>query len=181
MKIKTYGINGLTEWHGDVKAGTISVRVSFTGGTASPSGAQPAYFVTKDPITQFVIENSKEFKSGFIHLEMSHDLPGQHPRMAVQKVEPAPVSDGRKDVNRGKDVSDGAEGQQGGPGADASDTVEEKGEAGDAPMKISVGSKTEAVEWLKDHYPDKGYNGFTLKGKDAFAAACQECGVEFEF
>ena len=62
MQVKTYGINGLTEWHGDIKAGSISVRVSFTGGTASPSGAQPAYYMTKDPITQFVIENSNEFK-----------------------------------------------------------------------------------------------------------------------
>lgn len=87
MKIKTYGINGLSEWHGNVKAGTISVAVSFTGGTASPSGAQPAYFVTKDPIAQFVIENSAEFKRGFIHLEMSQDAPGEHPRMALPKEE----------------------------------------------------------------------------------------------
>lgn len=85
MKIKTYGINNLSEWHGEVKTGSISVRVSFTGGTASPSGAQPAYMVTKDPITQFVIENSKEFKDGFIHLEMSQDMPGEHHRMAVPK------------------------------------------------------------------------------------------------
>lgn len=85
MQVKTYGIHGLTEWHGKVRAGSIEVLVSFTGGTASPSGAQPAYMVTKDPITQFVIENSKEFKNGFIHLEMSQELPGEHPRMAVPK------------------------------------------------------------------------------------------------
>ena len=98
MKIKTYGINNLSEWHGEVKTGSISVKVSFTGGTASPSGAQPAYMVTKDPITQFVIENSKEFKDGFIHLEMSQDMPGEHHRMAVPKKipttnnEPQPVT-----------------------------------------------------------------------------------------
>lgn len=40
MKVKTYGVPDLTEWHGKVKAGTLEVSVSFTGGTASPSGAQ---------------------------------------------------------------------------------------------------------------------------------------------
>ena len=90
MQVKTYGINGLSEWHGKVKAGSIEVAVSFTGGTASPSGALPAYMVTKDPITQFVIENSKEFKNGFIHLEMSHEVPGAHPRMAVAKAKEEP-------------------------------------------------------------------------------------------
>lgn len=85
MKVKTYGIKGLSEWYGNLKAGSIEVSVAFTGGTASPSGAKPAYLVTKDPITQFVIENSKEFKTGFIHLEMSQEIEGTHPRMAVPK------------------------------------------------------------------------------------------------
>lgn len=85
MKIKTYGIYNLTEWHGKVKAGTIEVNVSFTGGTASPSGAQPAYMVTKDPITQFVIENSKEFKDGFICIVLEQEIEGTHRRMAVPK------------------------------------------------------------------------------------------------
>lgn len=85
MKVKTYGVPGLTEWHGKVRAGSIEVSVSFTGGTASPSGAQPAYYMTKDPIVQFVIENSKEFKSGFIIVVMSQDIAGEHPRMAIPK------------------------------------------------------------------------------------------------
>ena len=85
MKVKTYGVPGLTEWHGKIRAGSIEVAVSFTGGTASPSGAQPAYYMTKDPIVQFVIENSKEFKSGFIIVVMSQDIAGEHPRMAIPK------------------------------------------------------------------------------------------------
>ena len=88
MKVKTYGVPGLSEWYGKVKAGNIEVEVQFKGGTASPSGAQPAYFVTKDPITQFVIENSKQFKQGFIILVMQHELPGEHPRIAAPKKKP---------------------------------------------------------------------------------------------
>lgn len=91
MEIKTYGVYGLTEWHGKVKAGTLEANLSFVGGTSSPSGSQPAYMVTKDPITQFVIENSKEYKSGFISLVMRQVLPGTHMRIATHK--PVPDSD----------------------------------------------------------------------------------------
>lgn len=170
MQVKTYGINGLTEWHGDIKAGSISVRVSFTGGTASPSGAQPAYYMTKDPITQFVIENSNEFKSGFIHLEMSHEIPGEHPRMAVPK-----------ETHTGQKVQPEPEPAAAEPaGTETGTTAGTTSEGGDEPLKVSVSSKTEAIEWLKDHYPDKGYNGFKLKGKAAFEAACNECNVVFD-
>lgn len=99
MLIKTYGINGLAEWYGKLTVGTISVDVAFTGGTASPSGARPAYMVVKDPIKQFVIENSKEFKSGFIHLEMQQEVAGSHPRQAVPKDAPTAVSPKKRGTN----------------------------------------------------------------------------------
>lgn len=85
MVVKTYGIRGLSEWYGTLKAGSLSVDVAFTGGTASPSGARPAYMVEKDPVKQFVIEHSKEFKDGFIYIEMKQETPGNHPRQAVAK------------------------------------------------------------------------------------------------
>lgn len=154
MKVKTYGINGLTEWHGDVKAGSISVRVSFTGGTASPSGAQPAYYVTKDPIAQFVIENSKEYKSGFIHLEMSQEVAGEHPRMAMPKAV-------------AEEKAEGA-------------AVAVPGGAAVAKEKVAVETKTDAIEWLKEHYPERGYTAVKLRSKQSFYEACEECGIEFE-
>ena len=92
--IKTYGINGLSEWYGELSAGTITTKVAFTGGTVSPSGAQPAYMVVKDPIQQFIIEHSKEFADGFIHLEMQQEAPGVHPRMAMP-TDSAPAADGK--------------------------------------------------------------------------------------
>lgn len=98
MKIKTYGVQELTEWHGKVKAGTLEVSVSFRGGTSSPSGAQPAYYMTKDPLTQFVIENSKEYRSGFIMLLSQQEVSGRHPR--ERKAKPGRVQ---------KEVTDEAE------------------------------------------------------------------------
>lgn len=120
MKVKTYGIYSLTEWHGKVKAGTIEVNVSFVGGTASPSGSQPAYMVTKDPITQFVIENSKEFKDGFIVLVMCEEIGGNHRRMAVPKpvVEKPKTADAPTTQQQDTDETDT-------PAADATGTVDD--------------------------------------------------------
>ena len=91
MVVKTYGIRGLSEWYGTLKAGSLSVDVAFTGGTASPSGARPAYMVVKDPVQQFVIEHSKEFLNGFIHVEMQQEVAGVHPRSASLKTGQAAV------------------------------------------------------------------------------------------
>lgn len=172
MTIKTYAIHGLSEWHGDIKAGAISVRVSFTGGTASPSGALPAYFMTKDPVTQFVIENSKEYKNGFISLEMQQTIAGEHPRMATHKPTPAevagsvtPESDEAEEV--AEETSETA----------AAET--EKAEAEDNGNVVKVATKGDAVEWLKEHYPEEGYTSVKLRGK-AFDEACKKHGVEFE-
>ena len=120
MKVKTYGIYSLTEWHGKVKAGTIEVNVSFVGGTASPSGSQPAYMVTKDPITQFVIENSKEFKDGFIVLVMCEEIGGNHRRMAVPKpvVEKPKTADAPTTQHQDTDETET-------PAADATGTVDD--------------------------------------------------------
>ena len=57
--------------------------------------------------------------------------------------------------------------------------------AGDAETgtgnKITVADKSDAIEWLKEHYPEKKYTATALRTKSAFDAACNECGVEFEF
>ena len=152
MIIKTYAIDGLSEWHGELRSGTISVKVSFTGGTASPSGALPAYFMTKDPVTQFVIENSHEFKSGLIRTDMQQQI--------------AEPTTGNIQPTTGDVVTE-------------SDVVAES-DVETEPTVISVISKGEAIEWLKEHYPDKGYNGFNLKGNAAFESACNEHNVVFD-
>jgi len=166
MKIKTYGVPDLTEWHGKVKAGSLEVSVSFRGGTASPSGAQPAYYVTRDPIVQFVIENSREFKNGFIILVMSQEIAGEHPRMAVPK--PTVKTDAPKEA---KELSAGVE-----------PVVPSGGESsGDGLVKLHAGDKSEAIEYLKEHYPERNYTATSLRTKASFDAACADCGVEFVF
>ena len=166
MKVKTYGVPGLTEWLGTLKAGSLEVSVSFSGGTSSPSGAQPAYFVTRDPIVQLVIEHSKEYKSGFIILVMSQEVAGDHPRMAVPK--PTPVDDSPLTPAEGDgEVSDKGDGEP-------SDEGENVG-------VVDVADKSDAIEWLKEHFPERGYTAVKLRTAAAFEAACKECGVVFRF
>lgn len=176
MKVKTYGVPDLTEWHGKVKAGSLEVAISFTGGTASPSGAQPAYFMTKDPIVQFVIENSKEFKNGFIVLVMSQDIAGEHPRMAIPK--PAPVKDKPDGASAPtKQESESSENPEQGNGTGREDDDESNTDEN----VVHVADKSEAIEYLKEHFVDKGYTATKLRTQGAFNTACKECGVKFIF
>ena len=169
MTVKTYGVPGLSEWHGKLKVGTIEVNVSFIGGTASPSGAQPASMTTKDPIVQFVVENSKEWKQGMIILLQKQDVAGVHPRMAVKTAE----NHAQDDMNQLTEEKD----TKGSNKASGSETDE----SGKGTTFVKVADKADAVEWLKENYPDKGYTANKLRSEAAFTAACQECGVTFEF
>lgn len=186
MKVKTYGVPGLSEWYGKVKAGNIEVEVQFKGGTASPSGAQPAYFVTKDPITQFVIENSKQFKQGFIILVMQHELPGEHPRIAAPKQKPVvqkPVVPNdevpKEEVPQEDENSEGnepgeepAEGQ----GADNVEVAGEGEEDADGLTRINVASLDDAKAYLVDNH---GCKASDLRSKAKIVAAAKERGIEF--
>lgn len=139
--IKTYGMYGLLEWHGIVKCGAASMKVSFTNGTTTAYGVSPATFVTKSPITQFIIEHSEKFKSGRIKLIAQRELPG--------------------DAVDGKDAK---------PKGDGKDT---------AGKEIRVSSKAEAIEYLKEHFAEKGYTSIKLRNDAAFESACKSCGVKF--
>lgn len=75
--IKTYGINGLLEWHGTLHSGGVKLRVDFTNGSTTAYGVAPATFMTKDELTQRLIENSDEFKSGRVRLVRTVQLPDE--------------------------------------------------------------------------------------------------------
>jgi hypothetical protein len=122
--------------------------------------------MTKDPLVQFVVENSKEFKNGFIRLEMQQTVAGEHPRMATSKTTPAAnevAGSGAPERNEAVE----------GPVDVTEPTME-----GGAPVKVAT--KADAIEWLKEHYPEKEYTAVKLRSKAAFDAACAECGVVFE-
>lgn len=163
MKVKTYGVPELTEWHGKVKAGNIEVAVSFTGGTSSPSGAQPAYFVTKDPITQFVIENSKEFRNGFIILIMTQEVSGNHPRMATPKPRAA-IAPAQE--TPAKDEPAGS--------ADEGNAAAETPAAG--LKEVEVTCLQDAQDYLQQNF---GISSYKVRSRNAAQKAAAEHGVVF--
>lgn len=166
MNIKTYGVPELTEWHGKVKAGSIEVGVSFTGGTSSPSGAQPAYLVTKDPIVQFVIEHSKEFRNGFIILLMSQETPGNHPREAVAK------------PGRIKDRRTGEHGDNEAAEADKSGSAADKANGADGADKSEITFETVEVSCLQDAQAYLQEHFSIASHKVRTCEAAQQAGLE---
>lgn len=51
-----------------IECGKATVKVHFSGGSLTGYGVTPAEFTTQNPMTQAIIENSKDFKSGKIFL-----------------------------------------------------------------------------------------------------------------
>lgn len=74
---KTYGISGLLEWHGMVTSNGVKMKVDFTNGSVTAFGVAPATFQTSDLLTQTIMENSDQFKSGRIRLVGSVALPDE--------------------------------------------------------------------------------------------------------
>lgn len=67
--IKIYKIVGIVECSKTFRHGPILRRCDFAGGSVNESNYVPATYSTNNELTQFVIEMSKEYKSGYIQIE----------------------------------------------------------------------------------------------------------------
>lgn len=163
--IKTYGINGLLEWHGTLQSHGIKMKVDFTNGSVTAYGVAPATFTTKDELTQHIIENSEMFKKGRIKVIKSvmlpEEQPKQQPKPAAMAPKPEPTGDAK-------------------PAAAV--TEEEAGEpaAADGGNVVKVSDKSEAIEWLKEHFPEEGYTAVKLRTMAAVIEAGKKHGVVFD-
>lgn len=65
MKTKTYGVRQLMEFGLIITIGEQHKEILFTGGVNMADGTQiPATFTTNNPIVQYSIEQSPEYKTG---------------------------------------------------------------------------------------------------------------------
>lgn len=133
------------------------MKVSFSNGTLTGYGVAPATYTTEDPFTQAVIENSAQYKSKEIILVSEHE-------------EPDPVKAGSDTPTESQ--------PEGNENEKTSANEDEKKALGGV---IKVADKADAIEWLKENHPDKGYTANKLRSEAAFTAACEECGVTFEW
>lgn len=174
MKRKTYGVSGLMDWTTQIKAGKAMVTVHFTGGALTAYGVTPATYSTTDAFFQRVIEGSAQFRSGKIALLSEMEV-GGNPGAA----------DAARTVAKDKasvGASDAALTEAKGEAEDA--LTEAKGEAENGDEEgtvVEVPDRYDAVVYLKEHFPDKGYTSTALRTKAAFDAACRAHGVRFVF
>ena len=198
---KTYGVSGLMDWTTQIKVGKGAVSVHFTGGALTAYGVTPAKFSTSNTFFQNVIENSEQFKSGRIQLlgtmEVADDAAtkARKARLAA-KAAAMPVKEGQNTVQENavsetpapvaeEPVTPTTPAEE--PPAEAEQPTDEtqdetlQGDGEDTDGKVKVADKSDAIEYLKEKFPEKGYTAVKLRTKTAFEAACKECGVEFVF
>lgn len=189
---KTYGVSGLMDWTTQIKTGKVSVSVHFTGGALTAYGVTPAKYSTSNPFFQSVIENSEQFKSGRIMLLGEMEVPddaatkARKARMAAKAAEkPAPVPETPAPVAEETVTPSTTEKESPAESEQPTDETQDEtlqGDGDDADgSKIKVADKPDAIEYLKERFPEKGYTAVKLRTKTAFDAACKECGVEFVF
>lgn len=65
-KAVTYGVSGMMEWNALIPARKSTLRVHFSGGTATGYGVTPATFTTNNPAVMHLIETSYWFRIGKI-------------------------------------------------------------------------------------------------------------------
>ena len=63
-----YGVSGMMEYQALIKVGGAKMKIPFTNGSSNEAGRTPATFSTSNAVVQLAIENSTEFKSGFIYV-----------------------------------------------------------------------------------------------------------------
>lgn len=163
MKRKTYGVSGLMDWTTQIKAGKAMVTVHFTGGALTAYGVTPATYSTTDAFFQRVIEGSAQFRSGKIALLSEMEVGGN-----------PDAADAARTVAKDKatvGVADAAL-------TEAKDEAENGDEEGTV---VEVPDRYDAVVYLKEHFPDKGYTSTALRTKAAFDAACRAHSVRFVF
>lgn len=166
---KTYGVSGLTDWTAQIKAGKGTVLLHFTGGALTAFGVTPAKFSTSSLFFQSVIEDSEPFKGGRIQLldtmEVADDATVKKRKLCAHIHAESPE---RETDEAKQETLDETSGQS------PADTTH-------GFKAVEVADRSDAIEYLKENYPDKGYGAVKLRTKTAFDAACAEHGIRFVY
>lgn len=93
----TYGVTGMMEYQAVIKMGRSQMKVTFTDGSATGYGMNPAMYTTDNLMVQKAIENSEHFKSGRIHIVNSTDLDEEVQVISNPKHEPTPTTEPKEE------------------------------------------------------------------------------------
>ena len=128
----TYGVTGMMEYQAVIKMGRSQMKVTFTDGSATGYGMNPAMYTTDNFMVQKAIENSEHFKSGRIHIVNSTDLEEDVQVISNPKHEPTPTPEP-------KDEPEAPEVDNAGEPTEAEDTPE----AEDSPEAVEPTNEPE--------------------------------------
>lgn len=168
MILKTYGVAGLMDFTTQIKIGKATLSVHFTGGALTAYGVTPAKYSTSNPFIQHVIENCEQYRNGRIHLVDTMEVPDD--KAAIERKSKLAAKKSAAGTTENQSLSEKSE--------PVSEEANE--EKPNMPM-VSVTDKPDAIEYLKEHFPEKGFTATKLRTDAAFLAACEECGVQFTF
>lgn len=154
MEKKTYGAPRLVDWVAQIKAGSATVRVHFTGGALTSYGVTPAEYTTTNPFIQKVIEQSSYFKEGRIILLRSTSMSdAEKPGKGTNPMPQAPA-----------------------PVAEQAAEKEAHAEATDSVTTVEAGCLQDAQAYLQEHF---NISSFKVRSYEAAQRAASEHGVRF--
>ncbi|MBD5201798.1 MAG: hypothetical protein HDS81_00570 [Bacteroidales bacterium] len=170
MSKKTYGTPRLVDWVAQIKAGSASVRVHFSGGALTSYGITPAEYTTSNPFIQKVIEQSSYFKEGRITLMRESNVPESNGGIKVSGRKPKeratnPVSADTKQV--------AATAQNATVNNTSTDVKPD--ETADF-TKVAISCLQDAHAYLQENY---GISSYKVRSYEAAQKAAAEHGVQF--
>lgn len=133
MKVKNiiYGVDGMLEYQALINVGEAKMKIPFTNGSTNEAGRMPATFRTSNPVVQMAIENSNEFKKGFIrkvHEALTGDdvyIESEHVALAKSTVAEHPtVNEAGKQAEQTVESKEEPEAEKIEPQKDEAQTVE---------------------------------------------------------
>lgn len=191
MEKITYGAPRLVDWVAQIKVGSATLRIHFTGGALTSYGITPAEYTTANPFIQRVIEQSNYFKEGrIIHLRrmeiadtgMSNPMCKAKFKAQPQAYSPAesaePVAETQ--VSAVAKEAETAVGDVASTVAeDTASVAEESREEGEADadyIEVSTTCLPDAQAYLQEKF---GISSYKIRSYEAAQRAASEHGIRF--
>ena len=180
----TYGVYNLIEWHALLRLGKATVKVHFSGGSITTQGVTPATFTTEDPVIQFAIERSPEFRNGKIKVvrkatlnevvEIECNVPKAINSVPSPNPAPNPAPIPTEATTAPVVESETAPDTQ----ADNEAEAEDKGETAPATTQVEFSCNDDAKDYLEQTF---GFVRSKLRNRDDIVAAGKAHGVDIIF
>lgn len=171
----TYGVYNLIEWHALLRMGKATVKIPFTGGGITTQGVTPATFTTEDPVIQFAIERSPEFRVGKIkvvrrvNLKDVIEIECNAPKGA-QEIPPIPAEETSTPAKEVAPLQDTQ--------TDNATSAEEKAQEAPATTQVEFACNDDAKDYLEETF---GVKRSKLKTREDIVKAGKAHKVEIIF